>query len=121
MPLKVTLDNFEEYLQYRLRQFADKGAEIMSQEVPKRSGDLSKAIKVDPEGNGYMIWANKPYAYYVEYGRGEVRPKNKPVLHWVDGGKDVWAMRSSPTKPNDFVGRTVTRLRAVINAVETFD
>lgn len=57
-----------------------------------------------------FIGASTPGAYWVEKGRGAVRPKSAKWLHWKDGSKDVFAKYSRPVKPDDYIGRTAKRL-----------
>lgn len=107
----MTLNEAIEKLQTLAQRVADTGVEIMREEVPKRTNELADSIFSEISGDTVFIGTEKAYAKYVEYGRGEVRPKGKKngganVLHW----DDVFAMRARPTKPNDFVGRTAKRL-----------
>ena len=68
---------------------------------------LIHSIKVEKKSDtNYLVGTNIAHFYplCVEYGRDEVRPKNAKVLHWTTlGGKDVFAMRSPPSKPYPFV------------------
>lgn len=90
------------------------GQQIMQSEVPVKTGKLQASIGWRMLSTSTIsIGTDIPYAKFVEYGRGEVRPVRKKALHW----DDVFAMRSSPTKPNDFVGRTASRLSAIIGSL----
>jgi HK97 gp10 family phage protein len=51
------------------------------------------------------------YAYTVEFGRGEVLPVTKKVLHWFDPktGLDVFAKRSKPADPKPYMAPAVSQ------------
>lgn len=93
------------------QKVGEKGVEIMKNEVPYKKGGLYNSIKYEVMGSSVFIGTDKEYAKYVEYGRGEVRPVKKQALMWE--GLPHPVMRSSPTKPNDFVGRTASQLSGV--------
>lgn len=90
------------------------GKEIMQGEVPVDTGKLQGSVGWRMLSTSTIsIGTDIPYAKYVEYGRGEVKPVRRKALHW----DDVFAMRSKPTKPNDFAGRTAAALRGFINSL----
>lgn len=115
----MTLDEAITKIQNLPQRIADEGVAIMKEEVPHgETGELSKSIFSDINGNTIFVGTEIEYAKYVVHGRREVRPNwmkdgkpRKPFsLHWTQGGVDVFAMRSGPVKPNDFVERTAKRL-----------
>lgn len=96
------------------RQIADFAVQAMQNEVPKRTGKLASSIHAEVVSeNTVSIVADAEYANIVWKGRKEVKPVNARVLHWNDwpGGGDVFSMRAKETEPNDFVERTVKRIR----------
>ena len=94
-------------------RIAYAGENIMVSEVPVRSGSLQQSIHHEQTGSStWFVGTDVFYAYYVENGRGVVKPVRKKVLHWIDGG-DVFAKRAGPAKANDFVGRTAAKLNAM--------
>lgn len=105
----LTIDGAIEKLLQLPEKIGRAGAEIMRDEVPNKTGALAASVTYEVSGDTIFIYTDKPYAKYVEYGRGEVRPVRAKALHW----DDVFAMYSSPTKPNDFVGRTKQRLESM--------
>ena len=71
------------------------------------SGHLLSSIKILKEDE-HSIWigTETDYAYYIEYGRGPVRPlKEGGWLHWIDksSGKDVFAKFANATEPMPFL------------------
>jgi hypothetical protein len=70
------------------------------------SGTLLSSIRILDEGTNYVIiGSDVPYAGYIEYGRGPVRPINGEWLHWIDKqtGKDVFAKFAKATEPSPFL------------------
>src|SRR3972149_8508131 len=70
------------------------------------SGTLLSSIRILDEGVNYVIiGSDLPYAGYIEYGRGPVRPINGEWLHWIDKqtGKDVFAKFAKATEPSPFL------------------
>ena len=71
------------------------------------SGTLLASISILEESdNSITIGSNEPYAGYIEYGRGPVRPlKEGGWLHWIDKttGKDVFAKFANATEPSPFL------------------
>ena len=70
------------------------------------SGTLLSSIRILDEGSNYVIiGSDLPYAGYIEYGRGPVRPINGEWLHWIDKqtGKDVFAKFAKATEPSPFL------------------
>jgi len=70
------------------------------------SGTLLSSIRILDEGENFvLIGSDLPYAGYIEYGRGPVRPINGEWLHWIDKqtGKDVFAKFAKATEPSPFL------------------
>lgn len=71
------------------------------------SGTLLASIGILEEGdNSITVGSNEPYAGYIEYGRGPVRPLDPDGwLHWIDKdtGKDVFAKFAKATEPSPFM------------------
>ena len=71
------------------------------------SGTLLASINILEEGeNSITVGSREPYAGYIEYGRGSVRPLDPDGwLHWIDKdtGKDVFAKFAKATEPNPFL------------------
>ncbi|WP_283390498.1 hypothetical protein [Methanobrevibacter woesei] len=51
----------------------------------------------------YTIFPDVDYAWYVEKGRGEVRPVSANALHFFVGGSEVFTQYSGPAQPKPFV------------------
>ena len=71
------------------------------------SGNLLSSIKILKEDE-LSIWigTETDYAFYIEYGRGPVRPLEEGGwLHWIDksSGKDVFAKFANATEPIPFL------------------
>ena len=71
------------------------------------SGTLLSSISILEEGDNYItVGSREPYAGYIEYGRGPVKPlKEGGWLHWIDksSGKDVFAKFANATEPSPFM------------------
>ena len=71
------------------------------------SGTLLASIGILEEGdNSITVGSNEPYAGFIEYGRGPVKPLDPDGwLHWIDkdSGKDVFAKFAKATEPNPFM------------------
>lgn len=71
------------------------------------SGHLLSSISILEEGdNSITVGSNVPYAGFIEYGRGPVKPlKEGGWLHWIDksSGKDVFAKFANATDPMPFL------------------
>lgn len=77
------------------------------------SGHLLSSIKILKEDeNSIWIGTDVDYAWYIEYGRGPVRPlKEGGWLHWIDktSGKDVFAKFANATEPMPFLEPAVIK------------
>lgn len=71
------------------------------------SGTLLSSIGILEEGDkSITVGSNEPYAGYIEYGRGPIRPLDPDGwLHWIDKdtGKDVFAKFAKATEPSPFM------------------
>ena len=71
------------------------------------SGTLLASISILEEGdNSITVGSNEPYAGFIEYGRGPVKPLDPDGwLYWIDKdtGKDVFAKFAKATEPNPFM------------------
>lgn len=85
---------------------------IMKTEVPVRTGNLRDHIKVDWMTNTSFFCGTDDveYAKYVYHGRRGFGPTRKKVLHWYDGA-DIFTMHVGPVSANDYLKRTISRLR----------
>ena len=94
-----------------------KGLQAMREEFnykdrPYSTGATNKSFHYEVAGNLVFIGASTKGAYYVEKGRGEVRPKNVNWLRWeYPSGNYVFAQRSRAVKPDDYIGRTARRIK----------
>lgn len=72
--------------------------------TPRRhTGKAKSSIKYKISGDTGQIYASKEVAPYIDWvieGRGIVRPVNAKALHFFIYGKEVFAMKVKPTKPN---------------------
>ena len=77
------------------------------------SGHLLSSIKILKEDEmSIIIGTDEDYAWYIEYGRGPVRPlKEDGWLHWIDKqtGKDVFAKFAKATEPMPFLEPAVIK------------
>jgi len=69
------------------------------------TGELNASIGVLESGPNYIVVGSRlPYAGYIEYGRGPVRPINKKFLHYfTKDGKEVFSTFSKATEPSPFL------------------
>lgn len=101
----------------RLKRIKDNiatyGVVLMQNEMPKRTGQMAASVQSSINGDTITIGTPKEYAPIVVTGRGEIRPRTAKALHWKGwpNGGDVFAMRSGPVKPNDFLIRTIKAIR----------
>jgi len=85
--------------------------EVKAEAPQGRTHALRDGIRsrVQSEGGGRVnieIVSDEPYVAWVILGRGWVFPVKAKRLHWVNkAGKDVFAMKAKPTKPNPFPTR----------------
>lgn len=69
------------------------------------TGELNASINILEEGDKYIIvGSDLPYAGYIEYGRGPVRPVNAKFLHYfTKDGKEIFSKYSKATEPSPFL------------------
>lgn len=117
-PAIEQLKHDKETIKQSCDELADKVAERISsyQEQFIRmngsvlTGLMADSVETESLGDGEAIVGNTahseegfPYPITIEFGRGEVRPKNGKVLRWVQNGEVVFSKYSSPTSPRPFV------------------
>ncbi len=62
---------------------------------------------------GYPVSKEHPGAYYVRYGRGEVKPVTRQALAWnTPKTGAVITMRAKPFKGDDYITRAINDIRA---------
>ena len=108
--LSNLIQNTDEDLQDALKKLGDaiiaEAKGNLQNNTNINSGALLSSIGIIEEGHNYIIvGTNIPYAGYIEYGRGPVRPINAEWLHWIDKqtGKDVFAKFAKATEPMPFL------------------
>ena len=69
------------------------------------TGELNASIDILERGDHYIVVGTRlPYAGYIEYGRGPVRPVNAKVLHYfTKDGKEIFSKFSKATEPSPFL------------------
>lgn len=121
----MTIEEAISRIQKLGEKVAKQGQTYMQQELAnhKRTGKLEQSIKTQKiNDNTWSVYTDRTvgghgYGTYgqgrlILEGRGEIFPKRASVLHWKDeNGHDVYAMRSRKTDPDDFLGRTVNKLK----------
>ena len=122
MDISVETEGFEESKMFLknlsnidLIEILHETAELIIQEAKSNlqnntnidSGTLLASISVIEEGDNYIsVGSMEPYAGFIEYGRGPVRPLDPDGwLHWIDKdtGKDVFAKFAKATEPSPFM------------------
>jgi len=76
-------------------------------------GTLIFSIRILEEdyGKSVTIGTDAPYAEYIEFGRGPVRPVNAEVLHFfTKDGNEVFTKYSGPTEPQPFLEPAVIKV-----------
>lgn len=92
-------------------------ATLNTRRAPFDSGGLIDSVRVVPTkvqgttisgGYGAFIY----YAYWVEYGRGPIRPVRARILSWIDrwSGERKFAMYVGPKGPRPFLEPTIQRI-----------
>lgn len=113
--LDKIIGNLLKFEQNVLKDITDLGKKVAQS---KSKGSLRRAISIDSEGiSEKNLVAAKPYAAFIENGRGIVKPKTKKVLRFVINGKVVFAKSVGPVKPRPFMkpaGRTMREQAAKI-------
>lgn len=80
------------------------------------TGELNASIRILNETKDSLeVGSDIPYAGYIEYGRGPVRPVNAKFLHYfTKDGKEIFSKFSKATEPSPFLEP------AVINKTNKF-
>lgn len=142
----ITIDDALRKLRGITGKIAQKGEEIMKEEVPVgRTGNLKNSVISITHGDEVEVYPSPvlaKYAKYVQYGRGPLVPHrtarnartgryksgNQRFLKWEEyngsqtsihhgGSGTVFALYAGPAAANDFEGRTSKRLRAIVDAL----
>ena len=77
------------------------------------SGTLLASLRILAEDDrSITVGTDVNHAYYIEFGRGPVRPVNKKYLHWIDKdtSEDVFATYAGPTEPQPFLQPAVEKV-----------
>lgn len=69
------------------------------------TGELNASIGILEAGPNFIVVGSRlPYAGYIEYGRGPVRPVNAKFLHYfTKDGKEIFSTYSKATEPSPFL------------------
>lgn len=69
------------------------------------TGELNASIGILESGPNFVVVGSRlPYAGYIEYGRGPVRPVNAKFLHYfTKDGKEIFSKYSKATEPSPFL------------------
>ena len=69
------------------------------------TGELNASIRILNETKDSLeVGTDIPYAVYIEYGRGPIRPVNAQVLHFfTKDGKEIFTKFSKATDPSPFL------------------
>lgn len=125
-----------QHVRLRMGNYVRRYVSVMKEEAPRgMTGKLREGIGYRIEENPgvfqAIISSKAPYTTWVVNGRGEVRPIRAHCLHWVQAGGwsgqafvrsgpvEVFAMRSGPTKPNNFPGRAKARMGGEYSSMAT--
>lgn len=93
----------------------------LKRQAPWDTGHLKISISIEQINDDTIVFSMPEYGEYVEFGTNPhiIRPKNKKVLHWKNGTKDVFAkeVHHPGTRPNPFIRRTLhQKLKPIINS-----
>lgn len=68
------------------------------------TGNLLSSITIYQNSDtSWTVVPEADYAYYVEFGRGPVRPVSAKALHFFVEGEEVFTKYSGPSMPKPFV------------------
>jgi hypothetical protein len=86
--------------------------------APVDTGFLRNSISYEVENKGVSV-RMPSYAWHVEYGTRphKIRPRNAKVLHWKNGGTDVFAtaVNHPGTVPQPFIRAAIYgKLRDIV-------
>ena len=77
---------------------------------PIDEGLLHKWSITDKSDSSRTIHSPAKYVGFVNYGTGPIYPKHAKVLHWVSGGKDVFAKSTKGQKGQHFIERAISNV-----------
>lgn len=99
--LDKIIGNLSAFEQNVLKDITKLGKQVAQS---KTKGSLRRGIEVQNESSTKKdLVADKPYATFVENGRGSIKAKNKKALRFVVNGKVVFAKSVGPAKPRPFM------------------
>jgi len=107
--LSELVDNLEGDLNQALLILADdiiqEARSNLQNSTHVYTGELNASISVLETGPNYIVVGSRlPYAVYIEFGRGPVRPINKKFLHYfTKDGKEIFSKFSKATEPSPFL------------------
>lgn len=87
--------------------------------APRKTGDYANSWDYILTPYTIRIFTKQGFlAKILEYGRGEVVPIKKKVLHWVDdSGNDVFSMYSGPTQAQPHIRPTILVISSKIGTI----
>lgn len=91
---------------------------ICRREAPIDTGNLRRSIHKRKPGKcqGELHARGAPYWVYIQYGHGEITPKNGKFLKFKNKkGEDIFVKRIPPRSPNPFVTRTAHRIKPKVS------
>lgn len=94
-----------------LRRGTLKAEELIREEAPKKTGELSRRIRSNITTYRGTVYPTVKYAIYVHEGTRPhiIRPSAKKALYWEGADHPVRMVRHPGTKPNKFVERGADR------------
>lgn len=90
---------------------------LIQKKAPRQTGEYADSWVIqNTTENSVTIGSSKEKLFLIlEYGRGEVTPTKKKVLHWVsDSGEDVFSMRSGETEPQPHLRPAMIRFEKLL-------
>jgi hypothetical protein len=98
------LYNLVHGLDEAIEKALDELAQFTQQKASELTkGKLAKSIKIKKENKSREIYPDKPYARFVEYGRGPVHAKKAKYLTFKIGNKWVRTKSVGAAKPQPFM------------------
>jgi DNA invertase Pin-like site-specific DNA recombinase len=99
--LDKIIGNLAKFEQNTIRDITRLGQQVAQ---AKSKGSLAKSITIQDQSQQEKdLVATKPYATFVEFGRGAITAQNKKALKFVVNGKTVFAKSVGPAKPRPFM------------------
>lgn len=118
--LDLAIKKISEFPVVSLHELAeDIIAEAKSNIQQNRSimtGELLGSIRILEEKPGSVfVGTDAGQAWYIEYGRGEVKPVTKKTLHFINkDGEEIFTKHAAPTEPMPFFEP------AIVTAIDNF-